>query len=134
MKKKKKACRRCAYPMLKDEHTCEDEEPEENEVINLSDRKEKIEKEELQLPEIIIKKLKHLYEMALVGKVESLILNYEYILTDEELEDPNVDDVGATLFFNQASNLREIIGDIEIMKRTAMDLLFYGEDMEEQGE
>jgi len=112
-------CNQCENPLQKGIHTC----GEGLNIVDLSQAREKVEKEKQQLPPFILDELKILLEKAQNQKLKSLVINY--VFEEEETETEEEDDnTGGTIFFNKRESILEILGTIEIMKATAFDILY----------
>jgi hypothetical protein len=94
-------------------------EPEDINIISLSDRKKKKEEEQNKVPDSVIEKLEHVLKMAKENKLILLAVSFEH-----EPEKKESDTEGGTFFYSECSNAYEVLGFIDVMKDTAFDLLF----------
>lgn len=92
-------------------------DPKDIDIIDLTKRREELEEEKEKLPEFALNKLRLLLDKAEKGKVRSLVINFSF---DDEGDQ---EDAGGTLFFNKSQSALKILGVIELMKVTALDLL-----------
>ena len=92
--------------------------PNDLRVVDFQKAKDHAEKEENKLPDFFIEKIETLLEKAKEGKIQNLVLHFDF---GDEVENDDGEIVGGTLLWNRSRNAAELIGIVEIIKTLALD-------------
>ena len=89
-------------------------------IVDLSKKREQKEQEENKIPDVIIEKLERIVSKAKEGKLQSIVVNFDYEIEDSEKDDGNT----GSMYYNKNQSPLEILGTIEIMKNQVFHMIF----------